>query len=46
MTYKLCLKLIELGRMSVEKLDVFYAAGRLSDEQYAELVALVNAGGN
>ena len=29
MTYKLCLRMIELGRMTAQMLDVYYAAGRL-----------------
>ena len=41
MTYNLCKKLIEAGRMDANKLDVFYAAGRLTDEQYTELMALL-----
>ena len=28
--------------MDANKLDVFYAAGRLTDEQYTELMALLN----
>ena len=43
MTYNLCKKkLIEAGRMDANKLDVFYAAGRLTDEEYTELVELLN----
>lgn len=41
MTYKLCLKLIALGRMSADKLDVYYAANRLTTEEYEELIALI-----
>ncbi|MEG1774516.1 MAG: hypothetical protein RR320_06660 [Oscillospiraceae bacterium] len=41
MTYTMCAKLIALGRMSAEKLDVFYAAGRLTGEQYTELIGLL-----
>ena len=28
--------------MDANKLDVFYAAGRLTDEEYTELVELLN----
>lgn len=41
MTYNLCKKLIAVGRMDANKLDVFYAAGRLTDEEYTELMALL-----
>jgi len=43
MTYILCKKLIEAGRMDVEKLDVYFAAGRLTAEEYAELIGMLNA---
>ena len=43
MTYNLCKKLVEAGRMDANKLDAFYAAGRLTDEQYTELMALLNS---
>ena len=44
MTYKLCKKLIELGRTEglADKIDVYYAAGRLTTEQYRELMGLLN----
>jgi len=43
MTYKLCKKLIELGRTEglADKIDVYYAAGRLTTEQYQELMRLL-----
>lgn len=41
MTYKLCVKLLALGKLTANMLDVYYAAGRLTDEEYTELVALV-----
>lgn len=41
MTYKLCLRLVALGRMTAEKLDVYFAAGRLSAEEYAELIEML-----
>ncbi len=41
MTYNLCKKLIEAGRMDANKLDVFYAAGRLTGEEYTELIGML-----
>lgn len=41
MTYKLCLILIKAGRMEAGKLDVYYAAGRLTDEEYTELMGML-----
>lgn len=41
MTYKLCKKLIALDKLTANMLDVYYAAGRLTDEQYTELVNLL-----
>ena len=41
MTYKLCKRLIATGKLTPNMLDVYYAAGRLTDEQYTELVALI-----
>lgn len=45
MAYTLCKKLIALGRTVglADKLDVYFAAGRLTAEQYKELVGLLNA---
>ena len=43
MTYNLCKKLIALGKLEAKMLDVYYAAGRLTDEQYTELMALLSA---
>lgn len=37
-TYKLCLKLLESGKLTEKMLDVYFAAGRLTAEQYAELM--------
>ena len=41
MTYKLVLALIRAGKTEglADKVDVYYAAGRLTDEQYADLMA-------
>lgn len=41
MTYKLCKRLAALGRLTANMLDVYFAAGRLTAEEYAELIALV-----
>lgn len=41
-TYKLCKRLIALGKLTATMLDVYYAAGRLTDEQYAELAAMMD----
>lgn len=47
MAYKLVKQLIKLGRKSKVELlnycDVYYAAGRLTDEEYTELVAEIEA---
>lgn len=47
MAYKCMIKLIAKGERSKDELlnmaDVYYAAGRLSDEQYEEIVALIEA---
>lgn len=43
MTYKLCKRLIEAGRTDnmQDKLDVFFAVGRITDEQYIELTGML-----
>lgn len=38
-TYELCKQLAARGKLTAEKLDVFFAAGRLTKEQYNELLA-------
>lgn len=38
-TYELCKQLARRGRLTAAMLDVFFAAGRLTDEQYRELLA-------
>ena len=43
MTYKLCLRLVELGKLTAEMLDVYYAAGRLTGEEYNELMGMLSA---
>ena len=42
MTYKLCKKLIAMGKLTANMLDVYFAAGRISAEEYAELMALID----
>lgn len=41
MTYKLCKRLAAMGKLTADMLDVYFAAGRISAEEYAELVAMV-----
>ena len=38
MTYNLCLILIQNGRMTADKLDVYFAAERLTAEAYSDLM--------
>lgn len=38
MTYLLCKKLVAIHKLTAEMLDVYYAAGRITAEQYAELM--------
>lgn len=40
-TYELCKLLLNRGKLAAEMLDVFFAAGRLTAEQYEELMALI-----
>ena len=44
MLYRTLKRLIELGRTDGldTKLDIFFAAGKLTEEEYNELVALLN----
>lgn len=44
MTYRLCVKLAAIGKLTMDMLDVYFAAGRITAEQYSELAALVDAG--
>lgn len=44
MTYKLCKKLLALGKLTAQMLDVYYAAGRLTGDEYAELMEGVQDG--
>lgn len=41
MTYKLCKRLIALGKLSADMLDVYFAAKRLTDEEYTELIGML-----
>lgn len=41
MTYKLCKLLAARGKLTAEMLDVYLAAGRITPEQYTELIAEV-----
>lgn len=40
-TYELCLKMAAKGKLKAEQLDVFFAAGRLTKEQYEELIEMI-----
>lgn len=38
-TYELCKQLLNRGKLTAQMLDVYFAAGRLTPDQYAELMA-------
>lgn len=40
-TYELCLQLLKRGKLTAEMLDVYFAAGRLTVDQYKELMAKI-----
>ena len=42
--YNTCKRMIERGQTGglAKKLDIFYAAAKLTDEQYAELTEMLN----
>lgn len=42
--YRTCKRMIERGSTGglAEKIDIFYAAGKLTDEHYAELTEMLN----
>lgn len=46
MAYKLMMALIKKGKTSKEELtkkaNVYYAAGQLSDDEYAEIMEIIN----
>ena len=46
MLYRTLKRMIERGQTEglEEKIDVFYAAGKLSDAEYNELIAMLHAG--
>ena len=46
MLYQVLVRMINRGQLDglQEKLDVFYAVGRISETQYTELCALVSHG--
>lgn len=37
-TFELCKMLVEKNKISSDKVDVFYAAGRLTEEEYKTLI--------
>lgn len=43
--YKVLKRMIEKGQTEgiEEKIDVFYAAGKLTDEEYNELISMLHA---
>lgn len=43
MLYRICKRLIELGQTTglADKLDVFYAIGRITEAEYKELIELL-----
>ena len=45
MLYRTCKRMIEKGNIEglASKLDVFYAAGKLTDDEYKELTELLAA---
>lgn len=38
-TYELCKQLLVRGKLTAKSLDVYFAAGRLTPEQYQELMS-------
>lgn len=40
-TYELCKQLLYRGKLTAKLLDGYFAAGRLTPEQYAELMAAI-----
>lgn len=43
MLYRICKRMIQRGKTAglAEKLDIFFAAGKLTADKYAELTALL-----
>lgn len=46
MTYRLVMALIAAGKTAglADKVDVFYAAGRLTDAEYTEIMEILSRG--
>lgn len=42
MTYKICLVLLERGALTYDYVKTYHDAGRITDEQFDELVAKLN----
>ena len=42
-TYELCKRLAAKGKLTAVMLDLYHAAGHLTDEQYRELAELIKA---
>ena len=40
-TYELCKLLVARGKLTPTMLDIYYAAGHLTDDEYRELAALI-----
>ena len=40
-TYELCKQLAARGKLKATMLDVYFAAGRLTEDQYKELMATI-----
>jgi len=40
-TYELCKMLAARGKLTATMLDIYYAAGHLTDDQYRELAAII-----
>lgn len=45
MTYRMCKQLIALGKTEglSDKIDLFLLAGKITEEQYSELIGLIKA---
>lgn len=41
MTYILCKKLAKIHKLTADMLDVYFAAGRITAEQYQELLGMI-----
>lgn len=47
-TYNLCMKLIKIEKTDglMEKVDVYYAANRLTEDEYKDLASILNPSEN